>query len=234
MDNYLYLSLNIFTILVPLIRSFEPRINMVSKWRFLLPAIGLTAAFFIIWDVIFTDMGVWGFNPRYLTGIELLNLPIEEWLFFITIPYACVFIYEVLNYFLNQDYLAKISLPFFWLLLLVSIVLAGANIDQWYTLTTFGFLAVHIALNLVVWKSPFMGRFLIAYLVAVLPFFLVNGILTGSFIEGEVVWYNNAENLGIRMFTIPFEDVFYGMLLILMNVTIYEYLKGRSKGTSQT
>jgi lycopene cyclase domain-containing protein len=70
-----------------------------------------------------------------------------------------------------------------------------------------------------------MGRFYLAYAVCLVPFFVVNGILTGSFIEEEVVWYNNEENLGIRLFTIPVEDVVYGMLLILMNVTFMEAIR---------
>jgi lycopene cyclase domain-containing protein len=98
-----YLLINIFTISYPLFKSFEQKVNMVSRWPALLPAIGLTGAFFIIWDAIFTAMGVWGFNDSHLIGLRLLDLPLEEWLFFLTVPYACMFIYEVMNYFVKKD-----------------------------------------------------------------------------------------------------------------------------------
>jgi lycopene cyclase domain-containing protein len=52
---------------------------------------------------------------------------------------------------------------------------------------------------------------------------LVNGFLTAI----PVVLYNNAENMGIRIYTIPFEDAFYGMLLFLLNVVIYEKLRSK-------
>ncbi len=79
-------------------------------------------------------------------------------------------------------------------------------------------------------KPKFLGKFYLSYLFILIPFVLVNGILTGTGIESPVVWYNDAENLGIRLGTIPVEDTIYGMMLILMNVTIFETLQSKYQG----
>src|SRR3712207_5526265 len=104
---YIYLYLNIFTILFPLLRSFDKRVQFYKTWKYLFPAIAINALIFIIWDSIFTHHGVWGFNTDSLLGIYLFNLPLEEILFFITVPYACVFIYECLNVYVKRDLLRK-------------------------------------------------------------------------------------------------------------------------------
>ena len=51
---------------------------------------------------------------------------------------------------------------------------------------------------------------------------VVNGILTGTGINEEVVWYNAEHFMGFRLLTVPVEDFFYGFLLILLNVIVFE------------
>lgn len=45
--------------------------------------------------MFFTQEGIWGFSAEHLSGIYILSLPVEEWLFFVIISYASVFTYEV-------------------------------------------------------------------------------------------------------------------------------------------
>jgi lycopene cyclase domain-containing protein len=223
--KYLYLLLNIFAISIPLAASFYPKHNFSKKWRYLLPAIVVPGAGFIIWDIWFTEMGIWGFNERYLTGITLVNLPLEEWLFFVTIPYACVFTYHSLAYLVNKDWLGPFAQGISYFLIGFLIILAILHFGKWYTSLTFILLSLYLLFHVVVFKRPFLGRFYFTFLCILIPFFLINGILTGSFIEEQVVWYNEDHFMGFRMGTIPVEDTFYGMLLLLLNVSIFEWLQ---------
>lgn len=219
-----YLLINIFTISYPLFKSFEQKVNMVSRWPALLPAMGITATVFIIWDALFTAMGVWGFNDSHLIGVKMLGLPLEEWLFFFTVPYACMFIYEVLNYFVKRDVLGGVARPFSIVLAVFLVVMGALHLDKWYTAVTF--LSTAAWLGLIIWRKPdWLGRFYLGYMVSLVPFLMVNGVLTGSFLDEPVVWYNDAENLGLRIATIPVEDSMYMLLMLLMNTTLYEGLR---------
>jgi lycopene cyclase domain-containing protein len=220
---YTYLLLNVFTIAGPLAYSFEKKIGYFRKWKYLFPAIAITGAFFLLWDVIFTHLGIWAFNPRFLTGYYLLNLPIEEWLFFVTVPFACVFIYESMNHFVRKDILGPYASSITVALVMLSLLIAILNIDKMYTTINFFLAALFLTAHYLLFGNRYLGRFYVAYLVHLIPFFVVNGILTSL----PVVTYNDAENLGIRMGTIPIEDSIYSMSLLLLNITIYEYLKLR-------
>lgn len=226
-EKYLYLWLNILSISIPLLFSFYKPAPFYKKWKYLWVAILVPAILFIVWDEWFTQMGIWGFNPRYLTGFYIGSLPLEEVLFFICIPYACVFTYEALNFLIRKDMLRKFQSLITWVLAFTLLLVGLLHYSKWYTAVTFLSLSVYLfGLNHFA-KPSYLGRFYLAYLFILIPFFIVNGILTGSFIEQEVVWYNPTEQLEIRIGTIPIEDAFYGMLLILMNVSILEFLQKR-------
>ena len=219
--KYTYLLVDFFCFVFPFVLSFHPKSKFHKQLKhFVLPCL-LNASFFIIWDMLFTHLQVWSFNPKYVLGIYFFNLPIEEILFFICIPYACVFTYHLIKLFLDVSKYNKQVLFLSWILILFLLVTAASNIHKLYTSVTFMLMAICSGW-LVFKKVTFLANFYLTYLFILLPFFMSNGILTGSFINEPVVIYNDAQNLGIRMFTIPFEDTFYGMLLMLLNVTLLE------------
>lgn len=232
MEKYLYLGVNIFAISFPLVRSFESRIKFATKWGALFPAILITGAFFLIWDHWFTVMGIWEFNPRYILGVNIFQLPLEEWLFFLTVPFACVFIYEVLIYFFPKDPLKDFGKPFVYVMVPLLIGFGLMHLDKWYTSVNFFIGAIALTIHFLVFNDKYLGKFLFAYLVHLIPFILCNGVLTGGLTEEPVVIYNNSENLGIRIWTVPVEDTIYSMTLLLMNVSFFE--RFRSQQTIQS
>lgn len=219
-----YLIINFLTVLFPVILSFDKRVQFYKNWKFIFPALLITGLVFLFWDYLFTVFNVWSFNPDYVIGAYFLNLPIEEVLFFITVPFACIFIYECLNYYLKKDILQKISIYISYLLILLSAVMLIMFHDRVYTAITFALLAVVVIYAEVLKKLPYLSRFYLAYLVSLIPFYIVNGILTSI----PIVIYNNAENCGLRVFTIPFEDHFYSLSLLLMNVIFFELFRRSS------
>jgi lycopene cyclase domain-containing protein len=209
----------LFSLAGPLALSFDGRVNFYKKWKFALQAGIIVAIPFVVWDSLFTKHSFWGFNSERILGVKFFDLPIEEISFFIIIPFCCVFIAELLSFF-NYQFPGK-----FWdkLSLLIGIGLFCIGIrffDQWYTLLSFGLGGLSI-LVLFFMKAINWNRFWLLYLIHLIPFLVVNGFLTYY----PVVWYNNAENLGIRIGTIPIEDTSYSLIALSWNVYLYELFK---------
>lgn len=221
----LYLFLNIASFIIPFLYSFEPKMRYIKRWKAVLSAIIITAVFFIIWDILFTQMGVWCFNPRYHAGIEFFHLPIEEWLFFICIPYASLFIHFAFHHFCPNTFLPDRTVKIIYgILMLIAVPVLLFNLDKWYTAVNYSvFITI---LTLTVFKIPnVLNTFFITFLIILIPFLIVNGILTGSCIDEPVVIYNNAENLGIRIGTIPVEDVAYAFSMLLMSLILIKKIE---------
>jgi lycopene cyclase domain-containing protein len=172
-------------------------------------------------------MGVWGFNPRYISGLYIGNLPVEEWFFFIAIPYSCIFTYHSLNYLLKKDILARYAGKIALFLASTLVIIGLANLDRLYTSVTFISTGLFLFLHYFIIRPAYLGRFFLMYFVTLIPFFIVNGVLTGSFIPEEVVFYDNTQNLGIRLGTIPVEDMVYGLFMLLMNISLFEFIRNR-------
>jgi lycopene cyclase domain-containing protein len=217
---FTYLLINFFSVLVPVCLSFETNIKLYKLFPFIFKAIAIVLAVFVVWDSIFTYLGVWGFTEKYLCGVKFLNLPLEELLFFICVPYACIFTYEVLKYYFPKPF---VGFNFTYLNIGLScflLVLALIFYDKAYTFYTSIFMAISL---IFLRKSPFLPNFYLMYLVTLIPFFIVNGLLTGIAFDEPVVFYNNAENLSIRAFTIPVEDFIYGGVMLIWNVFLVEH-----------
>ena len=221
----LYFWINLLSLSVPFLVSFHPRIKLYKNWGALFLAMIIAMVPFIVWDVYFTKMGYWGFNPEYLSQVYWFNLPIEEWLFFICIPYASIFMHLALielsgKWIVKQKTANYISYFLFVLFLLVLVF----NTDKMYTLFDMSY-ALLVLAHVFYWKREMLRKFYLTFLAVLVPFAIVNGVLTGSFIPGEIVWYNDSQNVGIRIATIPIEDFAYAFSMILSALYLFEIFK---------
>lgn len=227
--KFLYLLVDFFTVIVPLIFSFHPKIKFYNSWKSFFIAAFCVAIVFIIWDSVFTALGVWNFNPRYVTGVYFFKLPVEEILFFICVPFSCVFTYYCLDKFYNLRWKPKTE-DLFSLLLSGCLLITGIIfIKQLYTSVTFISTALLCIILKFIFKINWLGKAITVYAFLLIPFLVVNGILTGTGLEEPVVRYNNLENLRVRLLTIPIEDIFYGFELFLLNLVIFIHLNHKNK-----
>ena len=164
----------------------------------------IIAILFIIWDHVFVEMGVWGFRSDYLTGLFVTkNIPLVEGFF--RISFTCFLTYFVIReYFSNINKLYK-SRIVTSVLIIFSFIIFTLNIEKIYTAYTFGLLSFVL---LCFYRKITINTMTISYISILTFMFLSNGFLTGMFIENEVVWNNDLQSLGFRIFTIPVEDFF--------------------------
>jgi len=213
----LYTWLNLIVLSGPLILSFDKRVSLWKKLPQLLLSILPVSLFFIIWDILVTDLGHWSFSSKYAGEFTLFHLPLGEWLFFLAAPYACLFIYEVVVYYLPEKnfifddrWFVIFGLPGLLPLLFWS--------DRGYTVIVgIIFLAVMVMIYFFGRQEFHSRRTLYALLISYLPFLIFNGIFTAL----PIVSYNPAEIIGLRIITIPLEDFFYNFSLLAPVYLLY-------------
>jgi lycopene cyclase domain-containing protein len=221
----------------PLLLSFDKKVAFYRSWRYLFPSLLIVGIAFLIWDEFFTQIGVWGFTPKYLAGIYLGHLPLEEVLFFLVVPYNFIFIFLVLQAYFPARKTKLIRIIFKWLIGISSLLMVlvyGGSKFLFSTLGTYNYYTLSAAffalmLTFLAHKKEWYGDFVLSYLVCLIPFFIVNGILTGAITDDPIVWYSDQHIIGWRMITIPFEDLFYNYDLLLPLAWLFNIFQ-RKKG----
>ncbi|RNA62986.1 lycopene cyclase domain-containing protein [Chryseobacterium nematophagum] len=225
MQQYTYLLINFFTVIICFIFSFHPKIKFNRYFTTFFKASFIVALVFIAWDIWFTNRGVWWFNDDYLLGLRIYNLPLEEILFFLCIPFSCIFTYFCIDKFFTLDWNPLLEKTFVCISILYALVLSVYFYDKIYTVITFASTAVSMFILYFILQSKWLGKASLIYLLLMPGFFIVNGILTGTGLDSPVVNYNPKDFIGIRILTIPVEDVVYGYEMILWNIYLFQKFK---------
>ncbi len=213
------------TIAGPFALSFDKKIHFYTRFRPLFIAILPVSSFFLLWDAYFTDNHIWGFTEEHITKIYLYNLPVEEVLFFFLVPYSCVFIYEVLIGYFPKLNLSVFSTYFSYLFIALGTTLILTGIGNWYTISACTISCLLVAYTGLLKQKNWFPYFSLTFTIALIPFIIVNGVLTGAITENPIVWYSENHIVGIRLITIPIEDLFYNASLLLPIIWIYEKIK---------
>jgi len=216
-----YLVLNILVIIIPLLLSFEKNIKFYKKFRELSISIITVGSIFILWDIFAVKRGDWYFNTKYINGVYLFRLPLEEILFFITIPYSSIFLFETLKFYLQK----KIRNNEFHLNRIYSVIISAVLLtlsfifySRYYTFTVLSFSAVFLLVSLFLFNDLLSSKIYWIFIAATyIPFIIVNYFLTSL----PIVIYNPEATWGIRFLTIPVEDFFYSYTLLSLYLFIY-------------
>jgi len=223
-----YLILDLLVVAGPLALSFEGSVRYFQDWFRVLISTLIVGTPFIIWDSIFTDLGVWGFNSKYLLGPKIGGLPLEEVLFFFCVPFSCLFIFRIVQekqILISQKLSRRFGIGALLICLLTAAVInifsiLSSRSCPLYT-TVSGLLAA--VLLLFYFNKPVMRAFWPTYVIHLAPFLLVNGVLTAL----PIVVYNSDHIAGPKLGTIPVEDLIYSLILILANVLVFDWLRRR-------
>lgn len=228
-----YLLVNAGILVLPLAFSFERRIAYFRRWRELSLAIGAVSGGYILWDILAARAGHWSFNGAFSGAVRVAGLPVGEILFFITVPYACLFIYEATKSFskpLQQlESRAGVRARRSSTLIGVAaatpfVILAVAWRAQGYTAAAFTSVALLIVAISIV--DPDMAkdrRCWFFIVISYVPFFVVNSVLTAL----PIVEYGESAIWGIRLGTIPLEDLFYNFAMLGFYLLVYRFFSAR-------
>ncbi len=173
-------------------------------------------------NIRFLQTGVISFNENYLTGKNILTLPVEEWLFLLIFSLFAFSVYILVNVTFE-----KFEKPNLFYVLSI-LLLLGFAFEAWYSrqklVPFFVFFLLTIYFGYTLFRNrfkPHLTKFYISYFIVIIPFFLIKLVLNSL----PVILYNNDFTLGIRLAGVPVEQFANLFLLMLINITIFEYLR---------
>lgn len=223
-----YFWLDLVIIAFPLVLSFDRRVGFVRRWPAALASAALVGVPYLAWDSLMSRNGAWGFADRWAGTLRLLWLPPGEYAFFLAVPFACIFVHEVVRAYVPEKTARTTRLP--WLITAAAIGAAAFLFrGRLYTSTVLAATALFLVCAATLAPSALSRRsFWLSILVSYAPFLLANGLLTGL----PVVTYGKEAILGLRVISIPVEDFLYSFSLLGFNLLAYGMFRREQPSTS--
>ncbi|WP_426937228.1 lycopene cyclase domain-containing protein [Brevibacterium sp. LE-L] len=92
-----YLALMGACVLITLPLEFVFSARVYRRLPLLLKALLPVVVVFAVWDIVAIARDHWTYDPRFVTGIDLGVLPLEELVFFLVIPVCALLSYEAVG-----------------------------------------------------------------------------------------------------------------------------------------
>jgi lycopene cyclase domain-containing protein len=206
----------------PLFLSFDRKVRYFRYWPKVFICIAIVTIPFLIWDIAVTGVH-WHFNENYTLPFRFWGLPLGELMFFVSVPFACLFIYQIMRtdkpIILIKNNIFLYGMAGIACLASIVFLLGG----KYYTAIVCFALAFTIIFDRLM-KTQLLSQKRTFLFLAILTglIFIFNGYLTAR----PVVLYEAKYLTNIRLWTIPVEDFGYGYTLILLCTILFEKFKG--------
>lgn len=213
-----YLIFNLIIISSPFMLSFFYKEIVYPFDKTSLISIIIASLVFIIHDILVTNKW-WEFNKKYILGIKILKLPIEEILFFFSVSFSCLTIWINLknkSIFFNFKYVY-----FFYLTIFLYFFYLTIKNKKPYV-----FFVLSLYLALLIFDLLFQTNLILNFnfLIFTLIVFFLTLIFNYYLTKKPIVIYNQKIITKIKILTIPIEDFIYGINFLYLTILIYEFL----------
>lgn len=214
---------------IVMLATLHPKFPFYKHWKRAGAGLIVTTIFFLLWIELFVQLGIWTFNEQYTIGIRIGSIPLEEVVFVFVATYTAMFVYFALNQISEEDRLFPHQ-EIISSVLIIFLLIAGLyHKEKLYTGAAFLLPAVFLAFQMLKLRPRYMGRFYSTFALLLIPVLIVEGFRTGAFADGAIVTFDDAQHLNLRLGTIPVENVFFALLLMVMPVAVWEWLEERAR-----
>jgi lycopene cyclase domain-containing protein len=226
--KHLYSLIALAVIAGPLALSFDDKVHFFSHAPAAALALVVTGVLYLFWDSLVVLRGDWTFNPEFTGEFRIFRLPVGEILFFVAVPYSCLFLFEVVKAYFPGTDLVTVNPSFLFAGALVFVVAAWLFRTRGYTLLALASVALFLS-TLALTHPSLVGRteFWIWFGICFVAFAAVNGLYTAL----PTIFYNPKAIWGIKVGTIPLEDFFYNLSYLGLTLCFYLVFDGWFAGT---
>jgi hypothetical protein len=221
--KFAFLALAIAPLLFPLIFQFDKKLFSDGNFKAALGASLVSTIVFSVICIVQHWFGLLSYNDTM--GIFFKDIPLEQYLLNFTFSFAAIGLYQYLNLKFPKNDLQRYSLAMSNLLLGLCVAFLFFAYTKWYTLSTFATLLVLLLFIEYIGKLRFMYRAYRAFVVMLVPFYIIYGIL---FWSGTITIAKNQLS-GMCLASIPIENHFVALAMMLVSIYMFEFFRTKRK-----